>query len=118
MAEDHHILWLSISAPSVDYQTNKVSWPVFTWYHADLEMSSTEVKEVFGVKLPRFIKGLEMPHLPKMLLTTIPELNAYYGFDPACGGTDICKYFGWPFMEILDVSTGGRKIWIGCVYVH
>ncbi len=110
MAEDHDMLWLSISAPSIDYQTNKVSWPVITWYHADLEMSSVEVEEVFGVKLLRFIIDLEMVHMSKTLLTTMPELNTYYGFDPAHGGVDICEYFGWPFMEILNVSTGGRKI--------
>ncbi|PBK62800.1 hypothetical protein ARMSODRAFT_561382 [Armillaria solidipes] len=32
--------------------------------------------------------------------------NTDYGFDPACGGTDICEYFGWPLMEILNDSTG------------
>ncbi|PBL04480.1 hypothetical protein ARMGADRAFT_1158260 [Armillaria gallica] len=106
MAEDHHMLWLSISAPSVDCQTNKVSWPVFTWYHADSEMSSTEVKEFFGIKLSRFINDLGMAHMSKTLLTTMPELNTYYGFDPAYGSADICEYFGWSFMEILNVSTG------------
>ncbi|PBL04626.1 hypothetical protein ARMGADRAFT_1071057 [Armillaria gallica] len=40
----------------------------------------------------------------KRMLTTVPELNAEYGFDPTHGSTDVCKYFGWLLMEILDVS--------------
>ncbi|KAK0458052.1 uncharacterized protein EV420DRAFT_410862 [Desarmillaria tabescens] len=116
MAEDHHMLSLSISAPSVDYQTNKVSWPVLTWfYDADSEMSSVEVEEVFGVKLLKRGDSWARP-VSKTVLTTIPELNADYGFDPARGGADVCEYFGWPLMEILDDSTGGRKIWVRCVY--
>ncbi|KAK0458007.1 uncharacterized protein EV420DRAFT_1545911 [Desarmillaria tabescens] len=106
MAEDHHTLSLSISAPSIDYQTNKVSLPVLTWlYDADSEMSSVEAEEVFGVKLSKdeILFGLDVS---KTLLTTVPELNADYGFDPARGGADVCEYFGWPFVEILDVSTG------------
>ncbi|KAK0457982.1 uncharacterized protein EV420DRAFT_1643336 [Desarmillaria tabescens] len=106
MAEDHHTLSLSISAPSVDYQTNKVSWPVFAWfYDAGSEMSLVEVEEVFGVKVFKE-KTSWTPPVSKTVLTTIPELNANYGFDPARGGADVCKYFGWPFVEILDVSTG------------
>ena len=111
IAEDPHILSLSITAPSINYQTNKVSWPVFTWYDADLEMSSVEVEEVFGMKLDKEVH-LEVPPFSKTLLTTIPELNTDYGFDPAHGGADVCKYFGWPLMEILNDSTGGRKIWV------
>lgn len=101
MAKDHHTLLLSISAPSIDYQTNRVSWPAFTWHHMDLEMSSAEVEEVFGLELVMYGNS-HMPDMSKTLLTTIPELNANYGFDPAQGGADVCKYFGWPLMEILD----------------
>ncbi|KAK0479214.1 hypothetical protein IW261DRAFT_167783 [Armillaria novae-zelandiae] len=106
MAEDrHHTLSLSISTPSVDPQTNKVSWPIFTWYDADVEISSGEVEEIFGVKLR--IDGYSWYHpMFKTLLTSLPELHADYKFDPVRGGADICEYFGWPFMEILDVSTG------------
>ncbi|KAK0458001.1 uncharacterized protein EV420DRAFT_1643352 [Desarmillaria tabescens] len=106
MAEDHHTLSLSISAPSIDYQTNKVSWPVFMWYYdGDSEMSSVEVEDVFGVKLSKWEK-LWVPDVSKTVLTTVPELNTNYGFDPACGGADVCEYFGWPFVEILNISTG------------
>ncbi len=38
----------------------------------------------------------------------IPELNAKHGFDPARDGADVCEYFGWPLLEILDPSTGGE----------
>ncbi len=40
--------------------------------------------------------------------STIPELNAEHGFDPARDGTDVCEYFGWPLLEICDSSTGGE----------
>ncbi|KAK0458018.1 uncharacterized protein EV420DRAFT_1643365 [Desarmillaria tabescens] len=107
MAEDHHTLSLLISTPSIDYQTNKVSWQaVFTWfYDGDSEMSSVEVEEVFGVKLSTWEVSWRQP-FSKMVLTTIPKLNADYRFNPACGGADVCEYFGWPLMEILDISTG------------
>ncbi|KAK0214193.1 hypothetical protein IW262DRAFT_305245 [Armillaria fumosa] len=106
MAEDRYqTLSLSISPPSVDYQTNKVSWPVFTWYDADVEISSGEVEEIFGVKL--FMDGHSRRQLmSKTLLKSIHELNAEYKFDPGRGGADVCEYFGWPLMEIPDVSTG------------
>ncbi|KAK0444181.1 hypothetical protein EV421DRAFT_1945496 [Armillaria borealis] len=105
MAEDHHMLSVSITTPSIDYLTNKVSQPVFTWYDTDSEISPVEVEQVFGVKLD-VSEYLGILPMSKILLTTISELNADYGFDPACGGTDICKYFGWPLMEILNDSTG------------
>ncbi|KAK0471985.1 hypothetical protein IW261DRAFT_820683 [Armillaria novae-zelandiae] len=106
MAEDRrHALSLSTSTPSVHHQTNKVLWPVFTWYNADVEISSVEVEEIFGVKL--FIDGYSRePFMSKTLLTTVHELNADYTFDTARGGADVCEYFGRPLMEILDVSTG------------
>lgn len=109
MAEDHHMLSLSISAPSIEHQTNKVSWPVFTWYDGDSEMSSFDVEDIFGVEI--CIKGRSwMPPVSKTVLSTVHKLNADYNFDSARGGADVCEYFGWSFMEILDVSTGGRKI--------
>ncbi|KAK0214187.1 hypothetical protein IW262DRAFT_1516361 [Armillaria fumosa] len=104
-ADCHHTLSLSISTPLVDYQTNKVSWPVFTWYDVDVEISSGEVEEIFGVKL--LIDGhSRKPFMSKKLVTTTHELNADYKFDPGRGGADICECFGWPLMEVLDVSTG------------
>ncbi|KAK0193257.1 hypothetical protein F5146DRAFT_1029808 [Armillaria mellea] len=70
MAEDHHTLSLSIRAPSVEHQTNEVSRPVFTWYDGDLEISSGEAEDIFGVKL--IIDRLWQRQLmPKMLLTTM-----------------------------------------------
>ncbi|KAK0444180.1 hypothetical protein EV421DRAFT_1903294 [Armillaria borealis] len=103
MAKDHTTLSVSITTPSIDYQTNKLSWPVFTWYDGDSEISSVEVEEVFSVYVDR--EGCQWkPHMSQTLLTTIPELNTDYGFDPACSGADVCEYFGWPFMEILNVS--------------
>ncbi|PBL04556.1 hypothetical protein ARMGADRAFT_57233 [Armillaria gallica] len=117
MCEDPHILSLSISAPSLDYQTNKVSCPVFTWYDMGSEMSLVEVEVVFGVTVCIW-GGLGKLCGTQRMLTTIPELNTDYGFDPTCGGADVCEYFGWPLMEILDVSTGGRKICVCCVYNH
>ncbi|KAK0214198.1 hypothetical protein IW262DRAFT_1516403 [Armillaria fumosa] len=106
MAEDHHhTLSLSIITPSVDYQTNKVSWPILTWYDGDVEISSGEVEEIFSVRL--FMTGHSYKQLmSKTLLKTVHDLNANYKFDPGHGGTDICQYFGWPLMEIPDVSTG------------
>ncbi|KAK0471994.1 hypothetical protein IW261DRAFT_1571241 [Armillaria novae-zelandiae] len=106
MAEvHHHTLSLSISTPSIDYQTNKVSWPVFTWYDADVKISSSEVEEIFGVKLS-ICEYTWKSFMSKMVATTLPELTADYKFDPGHGGADICEYFGWPLMEVLDVSTG------------
>ncbi len=115
MCEDPHMLSLSISAPSIDYQTNKVFYPVFMWYDMGLEMSLVEVEEVFGVTV-HIVGTSEKLLTAKKMLTTIPELNTNYGFDLTHGGVDVCKYFRWPLMEILDISTGGRKICIHCVY--
>ena len=115
MAEDHHTLSLSIRATSFEHQTNKVSWPVFTWYDGDLEISSAEAEEVFGVKVS-VDEYWSRQVMLKTVLTTMHELNTDYGFDPACGGADVCEYFGWPLMEIRDISTGGRKICVCCVY--
>ncbi|KAK0235497.1 hypothetical protein EDD85DRAFT_1025223, partial [Armillaria nabsnona] len=46
------------------------------------------------------------PVLPRMVLLTIPELNADHGFDPVRESADVCQYFGWPLLEILDSSIG------------
>ncbi|PBL04534.1 hypothetical protein ARMGADRAFT_1022931 [Armillaria gallica] len=84
-----------------------MSWPVFTWYDADSEISSVEVEEVFSINLKVSVYSPVLQPTSKTVLTTIPELNANHGFDPVQGGADVCKYFGWPLMEILNGSTGG-----------
>ncbi|KAK0193252.1 hypothetical protein F5146DRAFT_997868 [Armillaria mellea] len=109
MTEDHHMLSLSIRTPSIAHQTNKVSWPVFTCYDGDLEISSVEVEEIFGGMVSIYQCSQILP-ASKTVFTIIHKLNANYGFDPARGGADVCEYFGWPLMEIRDISTGGRKI--------
>ncbi|KAK0193262.1 hypothetical protein F5146DRAFT_1133929 [Armillaria mellea] len=105
MAKDHRTLLLSIRAPSIEHQTNKMSFPVFMWYDGDLELSAVEVEESFGVvvEIKQYSCGMS---LSKTVLTTIHKLNANYGFDPGRGGADVCEYFGWPLMEIWDISTG------------
>ncbi|KAK0193248.1 hypothetical protein F5146DRAFT_1133906 [Armillaria mellea] len=105
MAEDHHTLSLSIRTPSIENQTNKVSWPVFTWYDRDLEILSVEVEEIFGVRISIQQDSWMMP-VSQTVLTTIHDFNADYSFNPARGGADICEYFRWPLMEIRDICTG------------
>ncbi|KAK0186766.1 hypothetical protein F5146DRAFT_1143161 [Armillaria mellea] len=108
-AEDqyHHALSLSITAPVIDYQTNTIeSWPIVSCSRVCgtdlLEENDIATVEVFGREWHTRWGPFELytMHL------TIPELNAEHGFDPACDGTDVCDYFGWPLLEILDPSTG------------
>ncbi|SJL12469.1 uncharacterized protein ARMOST_15896 [Armillaria ostoyae] len=101
----HHALSLSITAPVVDYDTNTIkSWPIVSCSRV-CGMDSLKEEDIFTIR----VQGNEVKTLPGWLLkvhSTIPELNAEHGFDPARDGTDVCEYFGWPLLEILDPSTG------------
>ncbi|KAK0443637.1 hypothetical protein EV421DRAFT_1804982 [Armillaria borealis] len=70
-------------------------------------MDSLQVEDIFIVEVVSHeFKARWGSVLPRMVPLTIPELNAEHGFDPACEGADVCEYFGWPLLEILDSSTG------------
>ncbi|SJL12536.1 uncharacterized protein ARMOST_15964 [Armillaria ostoyae] len=78
------------------------SWPVVSCSRV-CGLDSLEEEDVLIVK----VTGCELqtrwgwlPH--HMVHLTIPELNAEHGFDPARDGADVCEYFGWPPLEILD----------------
>ncbi|KAK0227496.1 hypothetical protein EDD85DRAFT_958111 [Armillaria nabsnona] len=105
-AEDwyHHALSLSITAPIIDHETNMItSWPVVSCSRV-CGMDSMEEEDIFTIEVCGTEEGegceQYMAHL------TIPELNAKHGFDPAHNGADVCEYYGWPLLEILDYSTG------------
>ncbi len=83
-------------------------------------MDSLKVEDVFIVKVVGYeFKARWGPVLPRMVLLTIPELNADHGFDPVREGADVCQYFGWPLLEILESSTGGGKsLCTGCILLR
>ncbi len=106
----HQALSLSITAPVIDYQTNTIeSFPVVSCSRV-CGMNSLEEEDIFTIKVissefhARWGRLLD----PTVHLTGIPELNAEHGFDPARNGADVCEYFGWPLVEILNSSTGGE----------
>ncbi|KAK0421729.1 hypothetical protein EV421DRAFT_1960944 [Armillaria borealis] len=102
-----HALSLSITAPVIDYETNTIKfWPVVSCSRV-CGMDSLKEEDIFTVK----VRGYELqtqwgPLLKHMVRSTIPELNAEHGFDPARDGADVCEYFGWSLLEIRDSSTG------------
>lgn len=103
MVEEPHTLSLLIRAPIVDDQTNKVSWPVLSWlYDTDLEISLEEAEEEFGLEIEIFWRALQ---ISASVLSAMPEFNAEYGFNPTHKGTDICKRYGLPLLEIFNVSS-------------
>ncbi len=72
-------------------------------------MDSLKEKDVFTIILTGYEKRSQWGWLwESMIHSTIPELNAEHGFDPACDGADVCEYFEWPLVEIFDPSTGGE----------
>ncbi|KAK0443640.1 hypothetical protein EV421DRAFT_2035459 [Armillaria borealis] len=104
----HQALSLSVTAPVIDYRTNTIeSFPVVSCSRL-CGMKSLEEEDIFTVKVissefhARWGRLLD----PTVHLTGIPELNAEHGFDPARDGADVCEYFGWPLVEILNSSTG------------
>ncbi|PBK71140.1 hypothetical protein ARMSODRAFT_1083378 [Armillaria solidipes] len=103
----HHALSLAITAPVIDYETNTITyWPVVSCSRV-CGMDSLQVEDVFIVKVVGHeFKARWGSVLPRMVPLTIPELNAEHGFDPAREGADVCEYFGWPLLEILDSPTG------------
>lgn len=109
MAETQHTLSLSIRPPVIDFESNTVSRPVISgFFDTDEEMTLEEMEEFFGIQvLQRFGTSVS---IPTTILSTIPELNAEYGFDPARGGADVCEYFGWRPLEVFDASKKGGDI--------
>ncbi|PBK71127.1 hypothetical protein ARMSODRAFT_973602 [Armillaria solidipes] len=102
----HHALSLSITAPVIDYQTNTIeSWPVVSCSRV-CGMDLLLLEDIFTVEVRGFELQTRWEFERYMVHLTIPELNAEHGFDPACNGADVCEYFGWPLLEILDPSTG------------
>ncbi|KAK0443629.1 hypothetical protein EV421DRAFT_528483 [Armillaria borealis] len=70
-------------------------------------MDSLEEEDIFTIKVTGYESQRQWWWLLKsMVHSTIPELNAEHGFDPARDGADVCEYFGWPLFEIHDSSTG------------
>ncbi|PBK74616.1 hypothetical protein ARMSODRAFT_481285 [Armillaria solidipes] len=103
MVEEPHTLSLLIRAPTVDDQTNKVSWPVLSWlYNTDLEISQEEAEEEFGFKMEL---GWNPHRISASVLSAMPEFNAEYGFNPTHKGTDICERYELPLLEIFNVSS-------------
>ncbi len=103
MAEDPHMLSLFIHPPVVDYTSNKVSSPVLSWfYDGDFEISLEEAEEVFGFKLFASWESWSSPS--SSVLAAMPKSNPEYGFNPAKGGTDVYKQYGWPLLELFDTS--------------
>ncbi|SJL16224.1 uncharacterized protein ARMOST_19743 [Armillaria ostoyae] len=96
-------LSLTVCEPSLDPQSNTVSWPVIHWY-CDLDLSNEisveEVEALFGIKVGVYARG-HVYQASKKHLSTIVELNTMCGFDPALEGADICEYFDLPCMEIF-----------------
>ncbi|SJL12463.1 uncharacterized protein ARMOST_15890 [Armillaria ostoyae] len=103
----HHALSLSITAPITDYDTNTIkSLPTVSCSRV-CGMDSLKEEDIFTIR----VEGDELQTkwgwlLKHTVRSTIPELNAEHGFDPARDGADVCEYFGWPLLEILDSSTG------------
>ncbi|SJL18242.1 uncharacterized protein ARMOST_21821 [Armillaria ostoyae] len=103
MTEDPHMLSLFIRPPVVDHPSNKIYMPVLSWlYDSDSEISLEEAESSFGFKLMTLWESWPSPC--SSLFTAISDLNAEYGFDPARGGTDVCKHHGWPVLELFDTS--------------
>ncbi|SJL12483.1 uncharacterized protein ARMOST_15910 [Armillaria ostoyae] len=70
-------------------------------------MDSLEEEDILAVEVGGYEVQTQWWYpLKHMVRSTIPELNAEHGFDPARDGADVCEYFGWPLLEILDPSTG------------
>ncbi len=109
----HQALSLSITAPVIDYETNTItSWPIISCSRV-CGMDSLKEEDIFTIE----VRGYELKRQwgwlrESMVRSTIPELNAEHGFDPAHNGTDVCEYFGWPLLEFLDPSTGGEYIFV------
>ncbi|PBK81768.1 hypothetical protein ARMGADRAFT_1090999 [Armillaria gallica] len=103
----HHALSLSITAPVIDYETNTItSWPVVSCSRV-CGMDLLKEENIFTIEVRGHASQTQWGDLQEsMVRSTIPELNAEHGFDPARDGTDVCEYFGWPLLEIHDSSTG------------
>ncbi|KAK0227493.1 hypothetical protein EDD85DRAFT_975177 [Armillaria nabsnona] len=103
----HHALSLSITAPVIDYETNIItSWPVISCSRV-CGMDSLKEDDIFTIEVTGYYGWIQWKWFwESMVRSNIPELNAEHGFDPARDGTDVCEYFGWPFIEFLDPSTG------------
>ncbi len=72
-------------------------------------MDSFEEEDIFTVKVHSCELQTQWERFPRHTVrSTIPDLNAEHGFDPARDGADVCEYFGWPLLELLDPSTGGE----------
>ncbi|KAK0211630.1 hypothetical protein IW262DRAFT_1467630 [Armillaria fumosa] len=104
MAEDTHTLSLFIRPPVLDYSSHKISAiPVLSWlYDGDSEISLEEAEEIFGFKLITLWDSWTSSC--SSMFTSIPKLNAEYGYDPARGGTDVCERYVWPILELYDTS--------------
>ncbi|KAK0227482.1 hypothetical protein EDD85DRAFT_975149 [Armillaria nabsnona] len=106
----HHALSLSITAPVIDYETNTItSCPVVSCSRV-CGMNSLKEEKLFTIDVRGHATQTQWGWLMKhMVCSTIPELHAEHGFDPVRDGADVCEYFGWPLLEILDPSTGDVK---------
>ncbi len=105
----HHALLLSITAPIIEYETNTIkSRPVVSCSRV-CGIDSLKEEDIFNIDVIGYERQRRWGRLLKhMVRSTIPELNAEHGFDPAHDGADVCKYFGWPLLEFLDPSTRGE----------
>ncbi|KAK0235544.1 hypothetical protein EDD85DRAFT_955100 [Armillaria nabsnona] len=97
----------SITAPVIDLETNTIaSWPIVSCFRV-CGMDSLEEEDIFTVKVHSCELQTQWEWFPHhTVCSTIPDLNVEHRFNPACDGADVCEYFGWPLLELLDPSTG------------
>ncbi len=98
-----------MTGPVIDYETNTIkSWPIVSCSRV-CGIDSLEEEDILTIDVTGYEMQTQWGFLPgHVARSTIPELNAEHGFDPARDGTDVCEYFGWPLLEICDSSTGGE----------
>ncbi|KAK0434767.1 uncharacterized protein EV420DRAFT_377520 [Desarmillaria tabescens] len=92
---DQSTVYISIWAPCTDQQTGKIQPPVIS-FCMDSDptglLSRAEVEDMLDLEITLEAWWWECM-LPQKQLSTIQEINALCGFDPALGGTDIREYF-------------------------
>ncbi|KAK0458206.1 uncharacterized protein EV420DRAFT_1544157 [Desarmillaria tabescens] len=86
LGKDRHALSLSMTAPVIDYRTNTIESLPFVSYFRACDVDSLEEEGIFTVQA----------HM----------LQAKWWWQWLKTGADVCEYFGWLLLEILDSSTG------------
>ncbi len=114
MAEQPTV-YISISAPCTDQKTGKIYPPAIS-FCIDSDpahlLSRVEVEEMLGVEITLETWWWECM-LPQKQLSTIKEINALCGFDPALRGTDICAYFDLLQLQLSSCQETGEQVKYG-----